>query len=344
MILRPFEVADTVPALSVPSFLSGKPPSAPAAFAEQIEALGAAFDGKVGISVHSINDGWSAGFAADQPFPQQSVRKLWTAAAILDAVDRGDVALDEPVTMTAADLSVFHQPIRDKIMGGAYDTTFAELLELAMTQSDNAANDRLYRRAGGEDHIAAFLADKGLAGIAIGPDERTMQSAMAGVEWNDAYSYGRAFWRAREALPRSEREAALARYLADPADGARPAAITAALTKLAKGELLSKTSTAYLIDLMARSKTGPERLRGGLAEAAGWSLAHKTGTGQVLGSFATAYNDVGILRSPGGRTYAVAVMVGSTRAPVAVRKDLMQAVTRSIVALEAGRDMAGADR
>jgi beta-lactamase class A len=87
-----------------------------------------------------------------------------------------------------------------------------------------------------------------------------------------------------------------------------------------------------LLDLMDLSKTGPDRLRGGLSE--GWTLAHKTGTGQVMGSYASAYNDVGILTSPTGRHYALVVLVGSTHESVPVRQALMSNVTRTVIACE----------
>ena len=121
-------------------------------------------------------------------------------------------------------------------------------------------------------------------------------------------------------------------YLANPPDGATSNAFAEGLAKLASGKLLSPASTAFLIDLMTQSKTGPKRLRGGLAPR--WSMPHKTGTGQVLKLLATAYNDVGILTSPAGKRYAVVVMIGSTNRPVSERQDLMQAVTRAVIACE----------
>ena len=45
--------------------------------------------------------------------------------------------------------------------------------------------------------------------------------------------------------------------------------------------------------------TGPNRLKGGLTP--GWTLSHKTGTGQELGGVQAGYNDVGILTAPDGK-------------------------------------------
>jgi beta-lactamase class A len=310
-------------------------PAPPTALANQIATLGQSFEGSTGIAVLSIDDGWIAGHRADRIFPQQSVSKLWVAATVLDRVDRGELSLSDNITLTPADLTIFHQPVRKYIVAqGRYTTTVAELMRYAMTQSDNTANDALYRRVGGQAGVTEFLTRKSLGQIAMSTGEKALQADIAGLEWDPAFSYGRIFWQVRNRLPPKVRVEALSRYLADPPDGASPEAIVRALAKLHRQELLSPPSSAYLIELMNQSKTGPDRLRGGIAENSGWQMAHKTGTGQVLGSFATAYNDVGILTSPSGRSYAVAVMIGSTSQSVKARQELMQTVTREVIALE----------
>jgi beta-lactamase class A len=70
-------------------------------------------------------------------------------------------------------------------------------------------------------------------------------------------------------------------------------------------------------------------LKGGLQ--AGWTLNHKTGTGQELGGVQTGYNDIGILTAPDGRSYAVAVMIKRTTTPLPVRMTLMSNVTRAVI-------------
>ena len=60
-----------------------------------------------------------------------------------------------------------------------------------------------------------------------------------------------------------------------------------------RGELLSPASTARLLSIMGNTKTGRNRLKGGLKP--GWTLSHKTGTGQTLGPVQAGYNDIGVL-------------------------------------------------
>lgn len=307
-----------------------RPVQAPANLRNRIVALGRQFDGEVGIAVKSVDEGWTAAWMPDRLYPQQSVSKLWVAVTALDAVDKGRVRLDDKVTVGKSDLTLFHQPIAAKVLGnGGHTTTLGELMYEALTKSDNTANDKLMRSVGGPEAVRRMIREKGLGMIRFYDGERSLQSRIAGLTWTQSYSIGRAFYEARNALPMSIRRAAFNRYIADPYDGASAGAIVDALALLKKGELLSPESTARLLRIMGNTKTGPNRLKGGLA--AGWSLSHKTGTGQVLGPVQAGYNDIGILTAPDGRSYSVAVMIRKTSTPLATRMTLMNNVVKAVI-------------
>lgn len=305
-------------------------PPAPPFIRDQLNQLGQGFDGQVGIAVKSIDEGWSAGWKADELCPQQSVSKLWVSITALDAVDKGKVSLDQPVTLTRDDLTLFHQPIAEQVLAGPFATTLGDLMLRAITQSDNTANDKLMRSVGGPDAVRAMIRAKHLGAIRFGNGERDLQSRIAGLTWNPSYSIGNAFFAARDALPPTARKAAFDRYVADPYDGAAPSAVVDALARLKRGELLSPASTQHLLTIMSETHTGPNRLKGGLAP--GWTLNHKTGTGQVLGDAQAGYNDIGILTGPDGRSYAVAVMIKLTSVPLPIRMTLMNNVVRAVIA------------
>ena len=305
-------------------------PATPAYIRDTVQSLGRGFNGRVGIAVRSIDDGWATGWKADELYPQQSVSKLWVAITALDAVDRGQVSLDDRVTLTRSDLTLFHQPIAAKIMGGGHTTTLGNLMYEAITKSDNTCNDKLMRSVGGPSAVRAMIAKKGLGSIRMYDGERALQSKIAGLTWSPSYSIGNAFYAARDALPLSLRRSLFQRYIDDPYDGAAPSAIVSALARLKRGQLLSPASTAKLLSVMGNTKTGANRLKGGLRP--GWSLSHKTGTGQVLGATQAGYNDIGILTAPDGRSYAVAVMIKQTSTPLGVRMTLMNNVVRAVIA------------
>jgi len=315
----------------VPHHKPVAPPAvpAPASLSQRIDQLGRNFDGRVGIAVRSIDDGWETGWKDQELYPQQSVSKLWVAITALDAADRGRVGLDDKVTLTRADLTVFHQPIRSLILDGGYTTTLDDLMFKAITTSDNTANDKVMRSVGGPAAVRAMIARKHLGAIRFANGERMLQSKIAGLSWKPSYSIGNAFFDARDKLPMSARRAAFNRYIASPYDGAAPSAIVAALARLKRGELLSRASTDRLLDIMAHTHTGPNRLRGGLQP--GWTLSHKTGTGQELDGIQAGYNDIGILTAPDGKSYAVAVMIKKTSTPLPVRMTLMNNVVRAVI-------------
>ncbi len=306
------------------------PPEAPAGLLSTITALESQFDGIVGIAVTSVDEGWSVAANGERRMPQQSVSKLWVAMTVLDYRDQGRLTLDDPYTVTKADLTVFHQPVATLIGENGYPTTIRELLRRALTNSDNTCNDILLRYVGGPDSVRDFIARKQLGAIRFGPGERLLQAGTAGLEWRQEYSIGRAFYQARAALPSAVRLSAFNNYIADPPDGATATAIAQALARLKRGELLSADSTSWLIATMESSHTGRQRLRG--AVPAGWSFGHKTGTGQDFSGRTAGYNDVGILTAPNGKSYTIAVLIGDTSRTIPQRQELMQAVVASVVA------------
>ncbi len=294
----------------------------------------------MGIAVEDIQDGWAAAFDGTTSYPQQSVAKLWVALAVFDAADRGQIGLADPVVVHSADMSVFNQPMQKMLVDDAYATSIDGLLVWSLAQSDNAANDILIRRLP-TGAVQQLINRRRLGPIRAGEPESLLEAKIAGLEWRADYSFGRAFWDARDQVPAALRQAKLDAYVANPDDGATPIAIVQGLSRLKRGELLSPTSTARFLQIMQMAQTGPMRLKAGLAP--GWDIAHKTGTGQDLADESTGYNDVGLLTAPDGRTYAVAVMIAATRKPVPDRQTLMADVARAVVAQHDGGDETGGE-
>ncbi|HMC91385.1 MAG TPA: class A beta-lactamase [Allosphingosinicella sp.] len=307
-----------------------------------IRGIGENFNGDIGIAIEDVQTGWTTAYDGDTFFPQQSVSKFWVALTALDKVDRGELSLTAPFTLHKDDVTLFHQPIAAQIGANGYRTNIAELMTRALQQSDNTCNDAVLWRAGGPEAVRAFLRNKGIEGIRFGPGERKLQSAIAGIEWHQSYASNGGFYKARDALPYSARKAAFERYIASPMDGAAPLGVVDALSRLKRGELLSAASTQRLLGIMSHTKTGPQRLKGGLQP--GWTLSHKTGTGQVLGGVQAGYNDIGVITGPDGHSYAMAVLIRRSSAPLQQRMAAMQATVRAAIAYHRaaeGTDMAG---
>ena len=223
--------------IRAPAAQAQMPPRiAPASLRDRLAAIGRAFNGNAGISVVSLRHGWQADYNATTLFPQQSCSKLWVAITAMDAVDRGRVSLNDRVTLGRDDLTLFHQPIKAKVLGnGGHTTTLGALLFSAITESDNTANDKLMRSVGGPQAVREMIAGKQLGSIRFYDGERALQSRIAGLIWSQSYSIGDAFYRARGALPTAVRKSSFERYIADPYDGAAPHSVALALARLKKG-------------------------------------------------------------------------------------------------------------
>jgi beta-lactamase class A len=314
------------------------PVLAPVALKQQVLTLAQRFDGKAGIAIVSLRDGWEIGWNSNSLFPQQSCSKLWVAITAMDAVDRGKLRLDDRVTLGRGDLTLFHQPLREKVLGqGAHTTTLGSLLFDAITESDNTANDKLMRSVGGPTAVREMIARKGLGAIRFYNGERALQSKIAGLIWSQSYSIGNAFFDARNALPMAVRKVAFERYLADPYDGASPHAIASALASLKRGELLKPASSAKLLSIMGQTRTGKLRVRAALAP--GWDWNHKTGTGQELNGRIGGINDIGLLTAPDGSVYAMAIMTVPNSSDGGAQ-ELMRNVAKAVMAAHQARGAA----
>jgi beta-lactamase class A len=141
-----------------------------------------------------------------------------------------------------------------------------KLMEAMIIRSDNYATDVLLADLGGPKTIQAWLTQNSLSGMRI--DRNIAQ------------------------LLRSKRD------LRDVRDSSTPEAMVELLRRLDRGKLLNPWSRAHLLGLMARCKTGKNRIRGMLPF--GTRVENKTGT---LSGLTT---DVGYITLPDGRRIAVA--------------------------------------
>jgi beta-lactamase class A len=192
---------------------------------------------------------------------------------------------------------------------------------------------RRQRATHGAASIRSFLARRGIAGIRVDRDERHLQSDILGLEWRPEYVDAPVLRHAIAAVPEMRRDAAYAVYLADERDSATPVGMVSFLHALASGALLSPQSSKFLLDVMRRTLTFPDRLGARIPPA--WQLGHKTGTSSTWKGVTAATNDVGILTAPDGGAVAVAALVADSRRSEAERAALIAA---------AGRTVAGAYR
>ncbi|WP_326541584.1 serine hydrolase [Pseudorhodoferax sp.] len=277
---------------------------------------------RVGVYVRPLDGGRGFGLHADQSWYLASTVKVPVAVAVLRGVARGAYTLDTPVTLRADDYVDGAGSTNSHAAGAPLPVRY--LLEQMIIHSDNTASDMLIGLVG-LDQVNAVTAEVAPAGF--GPITRLAEVRRATYgQLVPAAQHlaGRNLLVLRQQRSDDERLQYLARivqvpvadfrlptlgeaydaYYATGLNSGRLDAYGELLAQLADGRLLPAEQTGYLLGLMERVVTGPQRIRAGLP--AGARFAHKTGTQR--GRFC----DAGIVRSAGTPVRRV-VVVACTR-------------------------------
>lgn len=303
------------------------------ALEREIVAIEQQAKGRLGVALLDLSDRKSWSHRGGESFPMQSVFKLPLAVAALQAVEAGKLRLDQKVTITRREFSLYHSPLAKAFKGERNDYPLSELIRLAAGESDNTAADMLMRRIGGPQVVTRMLRDGGVTGISVDRYEREFQPEVFGLPgfgW-DVVIDEAAYRATLKALPAAKRQAALAAALRDKRDSATPDASVAFLEGLAQGNWLRDPAHATFLDkVISASKTGPARIRGGLPDGA--KLAHKTGLGLTMDGVNHATNDIGIVTLPDGRRFAIAVYLAGSKADAKTRFGAHAAVARAAIA------------
>jgi beta-lactamase class A len=259
--------------------------------------------GRMGVYAIHLGDGRRLEWRPRERFPMASTYKVPISMIAAGRAHTQGLTLDEPVPVLPSDLRPAPSPIADSVGSAGGTTTLGALIRSALMYSDNTASDVLLRWVGGPRAVTARF---GVAGMRVDRPEGQIQ-----LDWNgvtqppppDQWSLD-LFRRLRDAVPDAEKQAAHARFYADPRDTATPEGMATVLRGLEGSLGMPAGSRRFLLDAMAASVPGPNRLKGMLP--AGTRVEHKTGTiGQET-------NDVGLITLPDGARVAIAVFV---RAP-----------------------------
>jgi beta-lactamase class A len=247
--------------------------------------------GQVGVALIHVESGAQFDINGDQRFPMASVYKLPIALELLTEVNQGVLTLDHQVWIAPSDIRACCTLSRRHPNGGI-SLSAGELLELMMVNSDNTAADAVLKLVGGPAAVQRRMRALGFDAINVNRYEGDINFDMTGVENPPPQEQWTLELQKRliSEVSRESLRAARARYVSDPRDSATPGEMARLLGRLQLGDLLPPASTSLLLDLMARARTGPSRLKGKLPPDT--VVAHKTGTTDVV------INDVGIITLP----------------------------------------------
>ncbi len=248
----------------------------------------------IGVYVRDLDSGESASYQADQTWYLASTIKLPVALVVLGNIQRGAYTLSTPMTVRASD-PVDGAGSTNRLRPGA-SAPIRELLEQMMVYSDNTASDMLIGLVGLRqvNALVRSVVPQGFQPITTLADVRRhiytqLTPAAAALSDQD-------FLLLKQQRNEADRRKALSQLLNVPAtefrlpsvadaydayyatglNSARLDAYGELLALVAQGRVLDAKHTAYLVDLMARTKTGPHRIKAGLPPGVRWS--HKTGT------------------------------------------------------------------
>jgi beta-lactamase class A len=278
-----------------------------AGLAARVEAIAEPLVGRLGYSAQRLDGGPVFALHADERFPMASIFKIPIVLAALRRVQAGDLALDDIVEVPP-DKFVMSEVISVTFIHPGVSLSFANLIEVMITHSDNTATDMVQEVAGGPGAVTAFLKEIGIDGMTV---DRNTAGFM-----RDFYGFESGLENIAQAVKFSMSDPVAANapkpaFEADPRDQSTPAAMMTLLTMLARGEVLTPDLTAFILGVMSRTSTGPGRIRGLLPR--GTPVAHKTGT---IGGVA---NDAGFVTLPDGGRMVLAVFTKSSSTPVADR-------------------------
>ncbi|GFE73111.1 MULTISPECIES: serine hydrolase [Novosphingobium] len=242
-------------------------------FGRQLATVAEASRGRIGVAAMDLATGRMVDVLGNQRFPMASTSKIAIAATFLEGVDKGKWTLSSEfplmVPVPSAPFSSAVAPVR----AGTYMSA-RQLIELMITRSNNYATDALLKVVGGPSAVNAWVRRTGI-------DEWHIDRDIATLVRDDG------------AIDPAK--------VVDKRDSATPIAVVELLAGIYNGKWMSKQGRDVLLGAMSRTVTGKRRIRAGLpAEVV---VSHKTG------SLNNTSSDIGIIETPDGHAYAVAIYV-----------------------------------
>jgi beta-lactamase class A len=291
----------------------------------ELVRIGELSGGVMGFSAIHLESGREVHLNPDEAFPMASSYKVPIAVKLFQRVDRGELNLEDMITLEPHHYSPGSGTLTDLFIQPGVSLSLRNLTELMMLISDNTATDLVLAAAGGGVAVTDAMRSLGYPGVRVDRPTLNLIADFIGIEGLppreqltvEGY---RAFV---EATPPEVREAAARTFHLDPRDTAKPREMAALLSGIWEDRVLSPEMSALLRDIMERCRTGENRIRGMLPSYV--TTANKTGT--IGGSL----NDVGVIVLPEGRGHVVvAAFVRESSAPNPRREAAIAHASRAV--------------
>jgi beta-lactamase class A len=271
------------------------PLAAQTSLREQIATIAADAKGQVSVACSLPGVPLDCNYHADAHVPMQSVFKFPLAIAVLQQVEAGKLALDQPVRFLPSDrYPGTHSPLQDAHPDANVDVPLRELLHLSVASSDNVATDILLRLIGGPAAVQRSLNGLGTPQLHVVDSEASMHDNEQRQYRNDA----------------------------------TPLAMVGLLRRVADRSPLTPEHTALLNQWMEDPAASPKRIRGELPP--GTVVAHKSGSSGTEKGMTAATNDVGLITLPEGRRLAIAIFITNSPRDTAALESVIAGIAKAV--------------
>ncbi|MBK8010915.1 MAG: serine hydrolase [Deltaproteobacteria bacterium] len=264
------------------------------AMKETVETLGRRFPGRFGIVVSDVDRGFRYGHNEDRAFYLASAVKLAFMIEVFRQRERGHLRFEDTLTYGPEDIRDGSPRLHDVAEGSK--VTIAELLDLMIRSSDNAASDLLSRHVGLEN-IERGLRDEGLKGFSrltymidvrrgvyrgvdVRADDFTPFEVRA-LRWTPVWEPQVAKLNETLGVPEGTYTKAdlllgYDRFFATGVNRAPLRSIGRLFERMLTGKLVSRKASLEMLELLTGARTSTARILGRLPP--GTLVAHKTGS------------------------------------------------------------------
>lgn len=263
---------------------------------QQVQAIVSGKNALVGVEIVGPDGKAIVSLNSEQHYPMQSVFKFHIALVVLSEIDKGKLALDQPIKIQKEELLPgLYSPLREKYPNGG-TLPLSKILSYTVSLSDNVGCDVLLRLVGGPNVVEDYFKKNIGHAISIKLNEEQQQE-----DWDLQFQN----WTTPQAANKT-----LASFYYN------------------KPQLLSKKSHDFLWQLMRETETGPRRIKGLLPKNT--IVAHKTGTSGVnKKGMMAAVNDIGVVFLPNGKLFFISVFVTNTTENEATNEKIIAAIAKA---------------
>ncbi|WHZ35054.1 class A beta-lactamase [Sagittula sp. MA-2] len=245
---------------------------------------------RVGLSLVDTGSGLTWAHREDERFLMNSTVKVPLCGAVLARRDAGDLSLAEALPVTAEDI-VSYAPVSEQKVG--QKMTLAELCLATIDISDNTAANLLIDRLGGPEAVTQAFRDSG-------DEVSRLDRLEPGL---NAFAPG------------------------DPRDTTTPAAMSATLSRLLLGDVLTAESRDQLADWMSYGGVTGALLRRDAPES--WQIFDKSGAGTHT------RNIIAVVIPDDASPWIVTIFVSDTDVDFDTRNAALQEIGSAVMAVMA---------